>query len=327
MKLKGRNAVVTGSSTGIGRAIALFLAKEGANVVVNARGMGPDGPGTNLTEINQVVDEIRAAGGTAIGCAGPVNDPVFAEKLIKTCVDEFGSIDILINNAGTLGMGTVDSCEHEHWHQVIDINLSGTFYCCQYASRYMKEQMFGRIVNCASDASEGVLGGSCYAASKAGVIGLSRAMARDLGMYGITVNVYNPCARTRMSDQTGPEYFEVMCKAMVQRNFWDEAYMRETLKMGRPDGIAPFVAYLCLDEANTINGRTFSLEGRRISLLYEPKREATLYRDYAQLGPWSLDELSESVPSTLGSYLHNAWSQKTPEEIAALLGGIDDVFL
>lgn len=317
-KLAGRAALVTGSSHGIGKAIALSLAAQGAAVVINARG---------ASAIDAVVDEIKAAGGTSIGFTGAVNDPDAAEAMVAACVDSFGGIDILVNNAGVLGMGTVDSCEHDHWHQVMDVNINGTFYCSQYASRAMKRQRYGRIVNCASDAALGVLGGSCYAASKAAVIGLTRAMARDLGMFGITVNAYSPYARTRMSDQADPAYFEQMCDAMIARGFWDRAYADEISRMGLPNAVAPFITYLCLEGAAYINGQTFSVEGSRISLQYEPERKASLHRDYAGAGPWPLQDLAQAMPNTLGQQLENGWPAKSEDEIRTLLGDIDSQFL
>ncbi len=326
MMLQAKNAVVTGSTHGIGRAIAELLAREGANVVVNARGSGTDGPGTNYEEIDAVVEAIRSTGGNAVGVAGSVNDPKVAEKLVQTCVDDYGSIDILVNNAGVLGMGNVDTCEQKHWHDVIDINVNGTFYCAQYASRFMKAQRHGRIINCGSDASDGCLGGSCYATSKAAVIGLTRAMARDLGMYGITSNCYNPCARTRMSDQDDGGYFQRMCQNFLDRKFWTPEYYEQTMNMGDPDGIAPLVAYLSSDEAHYINGRIFSVESGRISVLHEPTAQASLHRDYRGDGPWEVPQLHEAMRNEMGRYLSNPWHKESEEEIQRIESAMDDFF-
>src|SRR5258708_14956876 len=191
MRLTGKRAVITGSSRSIGRRIATTLAKEGAQVVINARGTDDVG----REAIAQVVEEICLAGGTAIGLAGLVDDPQSDKSLIDGCVAAFGGIDILVNNAGAYdieGVSPVAGCSLEAWRKLMSVNLDGVFYACRAALPYMVDQQWGRIINAGSVSGTGRFGGSSYVASKSALFGLGRAMAADYGPYGITVNTYNP---------------------------------------------------------------------------------------------------------------------------------------
>ncbi|MGE0388244.1 MAG: SDR family NAD(P)-dependent oxidoreductase [Gammaproteobacteria bacterium] len=321
MRLEGRRAVVTGSSQGMGRDIALLLARQGASVVVNARGSGP----TGTKALQDVADEINDGGGRAIACPGAVNDIRDAERIIQACVEGFGGIDILVNNAGVLGLGAVDNCSPEHWREVLDINLNGTYYCTHFAVKHMRRQRWGRVVHATSEAALGVLGGACYAASKGAVISLTCAMARDLGMYGITVNAYNPEARSRLSDGHSDEYFVNMLESMVRRGFMERARIDYLKDMGPSEAIAPWVVYLCTEDASYLNGRVFAVEARRIAMLALQEEERVLYRDHARHGVWSLDELAGIAPVAFP--VHNRWARRSEAEIAEALRGIDPILL
>ncbi|MCX6000427.1 MAG: SDR family NAD(P)-dependent oxidoreductase, partial [Chloroflexi bacterium] len=158
--LSGKNAVVTGSSRGIGRAIALALAEDGANVVVNSSGVDTGMPGTNLDPLGSVVADIVSRGGQAVASRGSVADFAYAGDLIRTCVDSFGSIDILVNCAGVGEVGSIIDVPLEVWQHVIGVHLNGTFNCCRHASPLMAAQRRGRILNVGSHAFLGIYGGT-----------------------------------------------------------------------------------------------------------------------------------------------------------------------
>jgi 2-deoxy-D-gluconate 3-dehydrogenase len=193
MKLEGRAAIVTGSTHGVGRAIALELARHGARVVVNGRGMGPDGPGTVTDEADAVVEEIRRAGGEAIACVGAVNDLEFAERLVETCRERFGRVDILVNNAGTNVRKQPQEYTVAEWRELIDTNLTSAFVCSNAAYPHMKRAGGGKIINIGSMMS--IFGASFsgpYAATKGGIVQMARAMACAWAKDNIQVNSVLP---------------------------------------------------------------------------------------------------------------------------------------
>lgn len=313
MKLEGKRAVITGSSAGIGRSIALKLAEEGAKIVVNARG---------ADAVNAVVAEIQAAGGQATGFCGSVDDEAVAQALVGHCVDSFGGIDILINNAAIFGqesIGPVGGCPSDIWRQTLSVNLNGPFYLSKAALPYLTEQRWGRIINASSLAGTGKLGGSAYSVSKAALIGLTRSMAADYGPYGITVNGYNPEALTAMGDSHDADAYEAFLTYLENRGLRtaaDSAYNRGT---GGPDAIAPWIAYLCTDAADYLNGQVFAVESRRIAMLAMLEEERVLFRDHGVSGLWSVDELAEIAPVSFR--VANAWPRRTGAALDAWLAG------
>lgn len=309
MRLAGKRVIVTGSSSGIGRSVALALAKEGAKVVINARGTGKSG----TKAIDDVVDEIRSAGGTAFGMPGAVNDVAFAEELVNGCVKEFGGIDILINNAGVYVLEAVADCTLEQWRQTVDINLNGTFYMSHFALPHMVRQQWGRIINTGSSASTGGLGGSAYAASKSALSGLTRAMAADYGPYGITCNVFNPEALTAMGAEESRDLFVAMHVRWHELGYLSAAELAGRIGTGGPDGIAPWVTYLCLDSSDYLNGRVFTTESRRVGMLAGPDETRVLYRDADRQGPWDIEELEAMAPLVFP--VSNAWPRRTGEDL------------
>ncbi|MET0546398.1 MAG: SDR family oxidoreductase [Caulobacterales bacterium] len=304
MKLKGKRAIITGSSSGIGRAAALLFAAEGAQVVVNARGSRADGVGA----IDAVVQEIRARGGIAVGIPGAVDDPTFAANLVECCVDAFGGVDILVNNAAVYseeGIGRVDRCSFESWRQIMSVNLDAVFNLCRAALPHMIAQGSGRILNAGSFAGTGKMGGSAYSASKSALFGLTRAMAADYGPYGVTVNCYNPEAVSDMGGMEDQQVFDDSIRHWEEKGFRSPAESAYLLGLGGPEGIAPWLAYLCSDQADYINGNIFAVEARRIALLAWPEEEKALYRDAAAQGPWTLTQLEAIAP--LAFPLVNRW--------------------
>ncbi len=298
-KLNGKNAVITGSSHGIGKAIALALATEGVKVVVNGTGTVPDGTGTDLKPLNDVVNEIKAKSGTAIDSCGSVADFDYAGRLIKTCVDNFGSIDILVNCAGISEVGTIMDVPPEVWHKVVDVHLNGTFNCCRQAAPLMVKQNSGRIINTGSHAFLGIFGGTGYAAAKGGIISLTRAMARDLKEYNITCNAFCPGAKTRLS--TGEEYEEKI-RTLYDRGCLTEEQLAGALNPSDPSFLPPLVLYLSTDQAAHINGQVFSASGGYVGLFPEPKEEFLIYKDVIKEGAWTIDEFAKALPRKLGGF-------------------------
>jgi len=197
--LVGKVALVTGASRGIGRAIALELARRGANVAVNFR--------SRQEEAESVAKEICAMGRRCILAKGNVGDPVEARAIVKQVLDEWGRIDILVNNAGITRDKSVRKLTDEDWQEVIQTNLNGTFYCTSAAIPAMVEQKFGRIVNVSSyGGQQANFGQANYAASKGGVAAFSRVLAVELARYNITVNCVSPgFTETDMFQKVSPE--------------------------------------------------------------------------------------------------------------------------
>jgi NAD(P)-dependent dehydrogenase (short-subunit alcohol dehydrogenase family) len=313
MRLKGKTAIITGSSSGIGRATALLYAAEGANVVINARGSGPTGTGA----IDQVVKQIRSAGGNAIGVPGAVDDPAFADDIVARCIDAFGKIDILVNNAAIYSgeaIGPVHLCSIGEWNRTLRVNLDGMFHVARAALPHMIAQRWGRIVNAGSFAGTGRMGGSAYSISKAGVFGLTRAMAADYGPYGITVNCYNPEALGDMGNANDRSVYLGMIRQWEEKGFRTRSESNYLIDLGGPDGVAPWLTYLCTDDASYLNGRVFAVEARRVAMHKEMDEERLLFRDALQTGPWSLDELAALAP--LAFPVENRWPRREGEALA-----------
>ncbi len=287
-RLKGRTAVVTGAGRGIGRAIALALAAEGANVVVNDPGVNVDGTGHDRGPADQVVDEIRSAGGTAVANYDTVADYEAAGRIIQTAVDNFGRIDILVNNAGILRDRMVFNMTEEEWDAVIAVHLKGTFNCTRHASVLMRQQRYGRIINVSSESGlTGNAGQANYGAAKAGIAGFTRVVARDLGRYGVTCNAIAPGALTRMT--------QGLAELRAQRGVAPPPGTQQTLVERTPEHVAPLVVYLASDEAWNVNGKIFHVAGGYISLAFEELPMRQLSKD----GMWTIDELRELVPQFL----------------------------
>jgi len=310
-RLKGKNAVVTGSSHGIGKAIALALAAEGASVVVNSSGSGPEGPGTDLKPLNDVVDEIKANGGVAIASCGSVADFPYAGRLIKECADNFGSIDILVNCAGIGEVGSIIDVPLEVWQHVVDVHLNGTFNCCRHACSLMAHQRSGRIMNVGSHAFLGTYGGTGYAAAKGGIISLTRAIARDMGEYGVTCNAFCPGARTRLSSG---QWYEEHIRALHAKGLLTEAQKNAALNPPDSHLVPPLILYLATDEAANITGQVFTVAGGHVGLFPEPKEVTLIYKNYKKYGPWTIDEIARLLPSKLSVNLVNSSPAKPSDE-------------
>src|SRR5215468_6509880 len=215
--LSGKVAIVTGAGRGIGRSHALALARAGARVVVNDLGAGIAGEGSDAGPAEQVVEEIRAAGGEASTNGENVADFAGAERLVQQAVDEFGRLDILVNNAGILRDRMLVNMEEHEWDAVIEVHLKGHFAPTRHAAAHWRERskagddVRGRVINTSSPSGVfGNVGQANYGAAKAGIVGFTLIAAQELGRYGVTVNALAPNARTRMTeaafgDMTAPD--------------------------------------------------------------------------------------------------------------------------
>jgi NAD(P)-dependent dehydrogenase (short-subunit alcohol dehydrogenase family) len=286
--LKDRVAIITGSGQGIGKAIALAMAREGARVVTNNRRAGTKGG-----DAETVAGEIKAMGGQAAPFFGSVSEFGEAEKLIKTAVDSFGRVDILVNNAGADAPRMVWNMSEEEWDRCLDSYLKGSFNCIRFASALMREQGWGRIINTTSTAWLGTVGHCNYGAAKAGIVGLTRAVAREVGRYGITCNAYAPTAATRftLSDEVVAGF-----KKRYEAGLMTKERFEELTNPPAPETIAPFIVYLCTDAAADINGQVFDITGGNIAIYSEPAKKKAIDK---KEGLWTLEELIDLVPKVL----------------------------
>jgi len=307
-RLKDKVAVVTGAGRGIGRGIALLLAEEGAKVVVNDPGVERDGTGIAKGPADEVVAEIKQAGGEGVANYDSVATTEGGENIIKTAVDTYGKIDILVNNAGILRDRMVFNMAPEDWDAVLKVHLYGCFNCTKPASVLMRQQRSGRIINMSSSSGLGGNAGQAnYGAAKAGIAGFTRVCARDLGRYGVTVNCVAPSAATRMT--VSPEMEEAL-KARVTRGELT-AEQAAARRPAEPEDNAPIVVYLATDAATNINGAVFQSRGGAIDLCYQPlPAQKVIYKE----GRWTLDELDRVMPMTLASELVNPAPVQPPKE-------------
>ncbi|RLC93473.1 MAG: 3-hydroxyacyl-CoA dehydrogenase [Chloroflexi bacterium] len=297
-RLKGKVAVVTGAGRGLGRAEALLLAQEGASVVVNDLGGGANGTGADASPADKVVKEIRDRGGEAVANYDSVAVPEGGENIIKTALETFGRLDILVNNAGVLRDRMVFNMTPEEWDTVLKVHLYGHFHCIRPACAIFRQQRSGRIINTSSEVGLGSPGQANYAAAKEGIVGLTRAVARDMGKYGVTCNAVRPRAATRLT--VAPELAAAIEDARA-RGAEMPVGAEVTAFLPVPDDVVPFVVYLATDEAANINGCTFLITGDQVALYSEPVPVKTIYKR----GVWTLDELCAAVPGTLAAGLVN----------------------
>ncbi len=319
--LKGKVAVVTGSGQGIGRAIAIGLAQEGAKVVTNNRKPGSTGKqmisDAQIKRLDSKKKEwfeqetaaingdaettaqtIKKMGGEAVPFFGDIADFATAEKLINTAIKSFGKIDILVNVAGGFGFSAIEKMSEELWDKVTRVKPKGYFNTMRHAIPHMIKQKWGRIINATSRAWLGdVIKHAEYCAANAGVVGLTKAAAIELHKYGITCNCFSPFAKTRASYELDA-YPSTVSKEDIPFVFDNIKFGEEMMKMTPgPEYVAPFICYLASDAAANISGSVFNLGGNTISMYSEPIMATNLTKFDSK--PWTVEELIQQAPRGL----------------------------
>lgn len=289
--LDGRVAIITGAGRGIGREHALLFAREGARVVVNDLGGGNDGSvdvaGADTGPAQDVVDEITAAGGTAVANTDSVADWAGAEALVTQAVDEFGRLDVLVNNAGILRDGFIASLDEAQWDAVLNVHLKGHFAPLHHAAAYWKrqrkagERVTGSVINTASASGTFLpnAGQANYGAAKAGIAALTLVAAQELERYGVRANAIAPIARTRLTLAT-PGMGAMFAQPVADGEF--DAFS--------PANISPLVAYLA-QESCPVNGKLLAVQGGAISLLEGWHTVRTAETDK----PWTIVEIEQRL--------------------------------
>jgi 3-oxoacyl-[acyl-carrier protein] reductase len=238
-------ALVTGAGQGLGEAIAVRLAREGAAVMVND---------LNPETLARTVEQVRAAGGRAASLAGNIMDETLVQEVVAHAVAELGGLDILVNNAGITRDKLLKDLTLADWDAVLNLNLRATFLCSKFATPHMVAKKWGRVINMSSRAHLGNKGQTNYSASKAGVIGFSRSLALELGKFGVTVNCIAPGVIATPGVTSLPHY-----QTLVDR-------VAPTLpipRLGRPEDVAGVAAFLASDDAEYITGETIHVSGGR----------------------------------------------------------------
>jgi NAD(P)-dependent dehydrogenase (short-subunit alcohol dehydrogenase family) len=286
----GRVAIVTGAGRGIGREHAMLLAAQGAKVVINDLGGSMDGTGQDTGPAKEVADEIRALGGEAASNTDDISDWAGAEQLVKTALDSFGRLDILINNAGILRDRMLVNMTEAEWDAVIKVHLKGTFAPAHFAAGHWRErskageEVDARIINTTSPSGiYGNVGQTNYGAAKAGIASFTIIAAKELARYGVTVNAIAPAALTRMTQDLG----------MGQAS-------EEDKEMLSPRHIAPIVCWLASPLSAGVTGRVFDVSGRMVSVSEGWHRGPTINDpddDPEVLGQAVLDLVAQARPN------------------------------
>lgn len=291
--LEGKCAVVTGGGRGMGREIALAMARHGVKVVVNDLGGAPDGSGADRAPADEVVAEIKEAGGIAVASYDSVADFDAAENMVDACVASFGRIDVLVNCAGIVGKGAPNFWEtkKEDWDTVISVNLNGTFNACRHALGHMVKQNAGRIINFSSPAWLGA-GATAYTASKGAVTSLTIGLAQVLmlGGYNITCNAVVPIAATRIGPRKRPGSDRTYREGLINRQLYEESQ-----DPPGPEHVVGPVLFLSTDEAADFNGQIIGSSRGRVAVYTWPTEAKGVYKD----GIWTVEELVKIVPKTL----------------------------
>jgi len=287
MVLKDRVAVVTGAARGIGKEIAVLLAKHGARVVVNDYGGSAAGTGATHGPADDVVKEITAAGGQAVANYDSVASMAGGKSIVDTAVSAFGRIDIVVNNAGILRDRMIFNMSEEEWDAVIDTHLKGSFAVTRAAAPLMREQKSGRFINMTSTSGlVGNAGQANYAAAKLGIVGLMRVTALDMARYNVTANCISPFAWTRMIG-TIPTATEAQ-QARVEK-----------IKKMSPAHIAPLAAFLASDDAKDVSGQVFGVRGKEIMLFGQHRPVTRIHHGDG----WTVERIAEIFPGTLQHHL------------------------
>ncbi|MEV6110079.1 SDR family oxidoreductase [Streptomyces sp. NPDC051940] len=273
--LAGKVVAVTGAGRGIGRAVALACAAEGARVVVNDYGVSVDGSEPSSEIAASVVKEIEAAGGTAVAVADDVSTMAGGARVVSTAVTEFGRIDGVVCVAGILRERMLFNMSEEEWDPVVATHLKGTFTLFRAASAVMRGQRSGTLIGFTSGNHQGSVSQANYSAAKGGIISLTRSAALGLHKYGVTANCVAPVARTRMSAGVPTELTEI----------------------GEPEDVAALVVYLLSDRARSVTGQVYTVAGPKIAVWAQPRE---LRAAYAADGGWTPERIADLLPGTVG---------------------------
>jgi len=282
-KLDGKVAAVTGSGRGIGRGVVKALAANGAAVVVNDVGVTLSGEKEATSPADEVVREIKAAGGKAVVNRDDIATVAGGAGLVNQAIKEFGQLDILVNVAGILRDRMIFNMTEQEWDEVIRVHLKGHYCTIRPAAAYMRERKYGRIINFSSNSGLGAAGQPNYAAAKLGILGFTYSCANALQKYNITCNAIMPFAATRMTD-TIPGRPPSAGAEGTERD---------------PSNVAPVVVYLASDDAQYVTGQCFGAAGYRIFRYRHIVPDRIIY----STGPWDIDKLFEVFKSTLGADL------------------------
>jgi multifunctional beta-oxidation protein len=271
--LKNRVAVITGAGSGLGKAHALGMSRQGAKIVVNDLGTSFKGEGNSHSAADEVVSLIKKEGGDAVANYDSVAVEDGAKNIIKAALDKYGRIDILVNNAGIIKGNFIYEIKTQDWDDMIKVHLYGTFYCTHEAAPIMKKQKYGRIINTSSHNGLGIKTGAAYSAAKEGITGFSRSVARDMAEFGVTCNVIRPIAAWRGAPVKIKEFEE-----------------------NRTEDVAVLVVFLASEAADHINGCIFEVYNGHVGIYKEPPPvEQVLWKN----GHFTTEELAEIIPQTL----------------------------
>ena len=280
--LKDKVIVVTGAGGGIGRDFAHAMAAKGAKVVVNDVGASVSGEGKDVGPAQRVVDEIKAQGGVAVANTDSVAEWEAANRIIKTAIDAFGRIDVVVNNAGILRDRFFFNMSIEEWKAVIDVHLNGSFYVARAAAPYFKSQASGRYINMTSTSGlVGNFGQANYSAAKMGIVGLSKSMALDMAKYNVTSNCISPFAWSRMIGTIPAETPDQQARVAKLKSM-------ETAK------IAPLAVYLASEASQAVTGQIFAVRANEIFLMSQSRPLRSVHRSEG----WTPETIAEhAIPA------------------------------
>ena len=281
--LEGKVAVVTGAGRGIGREIALLMASRGARVVVNDLGAQVDGEGADLSPAEETINDIKAAGGEAMLNGDSVADAAGAQRIIETAMDNFGQIDIVVNNAGILRDRIFHRMSQVDWRAVIDVHLMGSFNVSKAAAGHFRAQESGSYVHFTSTSGlVGNVGQANYAAAKLGIVGLSKSIALDMARFNVRSNCVSPFAWSRMIGSIPTDTPEQQARV-------------EKIKQMTPAKIAPMVVYLASDKASHVTGQIFAVRNNEIFLMSQPRPIRSVQRSEG----WTPESIAEHAAPAL----------------------------
>lgn len=295
--LKDKVAIITGAGRGIGKESALFLAKEGAKVLVNDLGANPDGSGEDKIA-DEVVEEITSLGGEALANYESVDSYEGGKNIFESALNEFGAVDILVNNAGILRDKTLFNMDESDWDAIMAVHLKGHFNCTQPFVRYIREtnRLNCKIINMSSVSGLiGNFGQTNYGAAKAGIAGFSRSLSMEMAKYKCSVNTISPGAATRLT-------IDLMKAAgrEVDENDWKQG----------PQQIAPVIAWLSSEEANEITNQIFHISQGNVGIMQQP----AVIKSFKSEDVWDLDKLNMVMPDLIAAKkMHDEQVEKKGE--------------